>query len=97
MVRLNLNTKEYHLIEQSHFTQLGPASVTSDVPPKSGEEPTLWYSGEEKISTAANSQQPARDTTKVKVQFRSWNRLPKRKKNSYLALLFLHLWTQYLE
>ena len=55
MVKLNPITKEYHLTKQSYFTQLGPASVTSYVPPKS-EEPTLWYS-EEKISKAANSNQ----------------------------------------
>ena len=67
MVRLNPVTKEDHMTEQSHMTQLGSASNTSDIPPnssKGGEEPTVRHGGDEKTSTAANRQQPARDATK---------------------------------
>ena len=67
MVRLNPVTKEDHMTEQSHMTQLGSTPNMSDVPPyssKGGEEPTVGQGGDERTSTAANHQQPARNATK---------------------------------
>jgi hypothetical protein len=73
MVRLNPVAKgEDHMTEQSHVTQLAPASSSaSAVPPDSSkvgdEKDTIRRGGKEKISIAANrqhKQQPAMDASK---------------------------------